>query len=68
MLTDEIIVEVNRVCDSCCYKQLRTDCPYAVVCGDTSIDEIEDEHERTAAFENAIVRRYYEIHKGDKKT
>lgn len=63
MIPDKIIAAVNAVCDSCCRKELRTDCPYAVVCGDSSIDEIEDERERTAAFESAIVRRYLELHK-----
>ena len=60
---DKIAVEVNKICTADCWKNPRHDCPYYCVCANEALTQSPDEYERTQRFENAIVARYYQLHR-----
>lgn len=62
MMYDRVAAEVNKVCTADCWKNPRHDCPYFCVCSKEALTQSEDEYERTANFEAAIVARYYQLH------
>ena len=59
---DEVVAEVNKICDSNCFSTPKTDCPYYCVCQMCLPDGAEYEQERTEIFEAALMKRYYELH------
>ena len=59
---DKVVSEVNKICDTYCWKNPKKECPYYCVC---EMRLNGNEEERTEEFEAAMIARYKELNGGN---